>query len=92
MTLRYSVPTDSPEFVVFGSADELCRPCVECGLKTGNYCDGTAENLGMCLAAMRVPSESWASGQRTPLCTRCEDRVELCRFCRGVHGCTPPSS
>ena len=65
-----------------GSQTMLCRPCVDCGLYTGRFCDG-------CLASRRVPSERWANNQHTPLCSRCDWRWGSCRFCRGVHSCTP---
>ena len=67
-----------------GSKKMLCRPCVDCGLYTGRFCDH-------CLAASRVPSEEWAPNQATPLCSQCDWRWEACRFCRGVHSCTPPA-
>ena len=68
----------------------FCRPCVECGLITGNFCDGGITcKYDECLAANRISTEQWNKGQRTPLCTHCEARVRFCRFCRGVHGCTP---
>ncbi|OLP84362.1 hypothetical protein AK812_SmicGene34786 [Symbiodinium microadriaticum] len=50
-----------------GTQDELCRPCVDCGLYTGCYCDGN--DWGECFAADRLPHEHWANNQRTPLCT-----------------------
>ena len=52
----------------FGTPDMLCRPCVDCGLRTGNYCDG--DELGVtgvpCLAVTHCATEVWANGQRTP--------------------------
>ncbi|CAE7278367.1 unnamed protein product [Symbiodinium sp. CCMP2592] len=71
-----------------GSYNELCRPCVDCGLYTGSYCDGDSED---CFAADRVPSEQWADNQRTPLCTACDRRHDMCRFCRGIPWATPPA-
>ena len=79
----------------FGSREELFRPCVDCGRKTGNYCEtpiqvGHAEAQGgKCFAKDRVPSEHWAIGQKTPLCTFCENIHGSCHFCRGVESCTP---
>ena len=76
-------------------------PCVDCGLMTGNFCDGgfiypdgITVNFDTCFAAERVPQEYTDRGgygrQRTPLCTYCETFFHFCRFCRGVKGCTPP--
>ena len=62
-------------------------PCVDCGMLTGNFCEG---NNDSCFASDRVPGDYEQSSQRTPLCTWCETCSEVCRFCRGVHGCTPP--
>ena len=71
------------EVVCTGTAKMLCRPCVDCGLYTGRYCDH-------CKAIERIPSEQWAEGQMTPLCSRCDWDSGKCRFCRGVTSCTPP--
>ena len=72
------------------------RPCVECGLMTGNFCDGgPSVGFNNCFASNRVPKDYPASagyyGLRTPLCSFCETCFGVCRFCRGVEGCTPPS-
>ena len=75
----------------------LTRPCVTCGLRTGNFCDGQEYEEGVrihgppCLGADRVPAEAWGNGQRTPFCTRCEPVFRKCRFCLGVFGPTPPA-
>ena len=66
-----------------GSVEMLCRGCVDCGTKTGCFCD-------WCLASSRIPTEEWEEGQRTPLCTACDRRWSCCHFCRGQHWCTPP--
>ena len=63
--------------------ETLYRPCVDCGRKTGSYCD-------FCKAVDRVPSEKWADRQQTPLCTACDYRYDACHFCRELHWCTPP--
>ena len=68
-------------------------PCVDCGLFTGNFCDGgpTLEYTDRCFAFERDPQTyREESTQRTPLCTYCETCSKYCRFCRGVSGCTPP--
>ena len=68
------------------------RACVDCGLNTGNFCDGGMScAYDKCFAAERVPADYKMNGkQRTPLCSYCETLHEFCRFCRGVHSCTPP--
>ena len=82
---------------VLAFGDDLIRPCVDCGRKTGNFCETMMQKGhafwqgGVCLAADWVPSEAWAEGQRTPLCTSCEARNGACRFCRRVPACTPPA-
>ena len=65
-----------------GDSQLLCRPCVDCGKYTGCYCDD-------CLAAERVPSEDWANGQQTPLCSVCDGIHGKCHYCRGVHLARP---
>ena len=70
------------EMVAAGSPEELSRPCVDCGLTAGSFCD-------YCRAADRIPTEYWARGQHTPLCNTCDDRWNACHFCRKVHLCTP---
>ena len=75
-------------FEVLAVAEEhqpclLLRPCVDCGLKTGCYCD-------YCKAVDRLPDEQWAKGQMTPLCTKCDKKQGACHFCRGLLWCVPP--
>ena len=74
-----------------GSEDELCRPCVDCGLFTGRFCDGNEfEASGTpCFAEDRIPSENWVDNQRTPFCSRCENRHGKRHYCRGVQTCMP---
>eukprot|EP01050_Picozoa_sp_SAG11_P009308 SAG11_NODE_865_length_6832_cov_21.731026_3_plen_151_part_00 len=73
-----------------GSREELFRQCEWCRNGTGNYCEtwaaprASAENNwqgGVCLAAQRIPQEQWQPGQRTPLCTQCEERFKACPYC-----------
>ena len=66
-----------------GTECELFRPCVDCGLITGSFCD-------FCKAADWLPDEAWAEHQVTPLCTRCDRMRDACHFCRGEHWCVPP--
>ena len=77
-----------PKMVVCAIADEgdagvLYRPCVDCGLQTGRFCD-------YCRAADRMPGERWAAGQRTPLCSFCDNEHDSCHYCRGKDWATPP--
>ena len=55
------------------------RPCVDCGVSTGNFCDGFFDD---CFAALRLPDETWGENQRTPLCTHCERKLIRCKVCR----------
>ena len=71
------------QVLAWGDENMLARPCVDCGLKTGCYCD-------YCRACDRCPKEKWADGQMTPLCTNCDNRQGACHFCRGLSWCTPP--
>ena len=68
-----------------GEVSQLLRPCVDCGLVTGNFCENG------CLAFFYFPSETWAPNQITPQCTYCEIKYEVCHCCRGVSMCTPPA-
>ena len=72
----------SMEVLAFGSTEMLCRPCVDCGQYTGRFCD-------YCKASDRIPSEEWACGQLTPLCSACDWRYLMCHYCRGVHLARP---
>ena len=63
------------EVIALGHPKLLDRPCVDCGKKTGSFCD-------YCRAADRVPDELWADSRRMPLCTRCERRELACHYCR----------
>ena len=73
------------EVLAWGDEKMLVRPCVDCGLMTGRYCD-------WCRAADRCPNEQWADGQMTPLCSYCDNMHDACRFCRGLSWCAPPPS
>ena len=68
-------------------------PCVDCGLLTGNFCDGgDAVGYDRCFSSERVPKDyppEVYGNRRTPLCSYCEARFGTCRFCRGVPSCTP---
>ena len=79
-------------WLAWGDDEMLCRPCVDCGLYTGYFCDGDEFGLtgSRCLAADRIKGEEWAEGQRTPFCSNCEKKNERCHYCRGVLWCVPP--
>ena len=66
-----------------GEEGLLLRPCVDCGRRTGSFCDH-------CLAADRLPEEEWVEGQQTPLCTVCDRLHNRCHFCRGLTWARPP--
>ena len=68
---------------------KLIRPCVDCGLITGNFCDGI---LAECYAQERIPGEVWCVNQRTPFCAKCEAKRPACRFCLRIASCTPPET
>ena len=74
-------------------------PCADCGLLTGNYCDGGYSwepSFDQCYACDRNPHDfppSEYNGEqgilRTPLCPYCETFNNKCHHCRGVSLCTP---
>ena len=66
---------------VITAVNVFAKPCVDCGLLTGNWCETLVAN-GQCFAAMRVPGGQWQPGQRTPLCTGCERARGACHWCR----------
>ena len=70
------------EVLCLGDTETLRRPCADCGHYTGRYCD-------YCLAANRIPSETWAPGQATPFCSSCDDNYDGCHYCRGIHMARP---
>ena len=77
------MPRVNMEVLAWGDEKMLIRPCVDCGLMTGRYCD-------WCHAADRCPNEQWAKGQMTPLCSYCDNKLDACHFCRGLSWCAPP--
>ena len=62
------------EVFAAGTWEMLNRPCVTCGVRTGNFCVH-------CLARDRLPRDTWYDTQRTPLCDLCDERYRCCRFC-----------
>ena len=71
------------DVTAFGTDEMLTRPCVDCGLYTGNFCD-------YCLASTRDPGAEWAPYQQTPLCTACDHARDACHYCLGFKWCAPP--
>ena len=69
------------EVLAFGTPEMLTRPCVDCGKITGSFCD-------YCRAADRMPTQTWAQNQATPLCMTCDRKYDKCRFCRADHAQT----
>ena len=66
-------------------AREASRPCVDCGLLTGCFCD-------FCYIAERYPCPEQDRLRHTPLCTRCDrENDDGCHYCRRVQWCTPPT-
>ena len=65
----------SLQVISAGTSETLVRPCVDCGKKTGRFCD-------YCRAADRIPNENWADRQMTPLCSDCDNKHDRCHFCR----------
>ena len=68
-----------------GSAEELIRPCVDCGQWTCSCCDFSGE----CFACINVPDESWVPRQMTPFCTGCKRQIAACHFCWNGPWCRP---
>ena len=64
------------EIVQVAPQDLLFRPCADCGLRTGSWCDS-------CLAADRFPKEEWSGEQNTPLYMSCDHDHRYCHFCCG---------
>ena len=71
------------EVVAWGDEDLLARPCVDCGLITGVFCD-------FCVAKDRLPGEEWCDNQHTPLCSKCDRKHGRCHYCWGCLWVTPP--
>ena len=71
------------EVLAVGDPETFCRLCVDCGLYIGRFCD-------FCLAADRIPTETWAAGQHTPFCSQCDGKEGSCHYCRGVKWAAAP--
>ena len=67
---------DGPYFEVIRT---WTAPCVDCGKPTEYCCDAHSQP---CHAAQRMPRETWAQNQLTPLCPTCNKAWKMCRFCR----------
>ena len=81
---RRGLPLEVIAVAEEGEKMVLWRPCVDCGLRTGCFCD-------ICLGVERLPHERWLANQHTPLCSRCDRRWDMCHFCRGLEWTTPPA-
>ena len=68
-----------------GKIVSLIRPCVDCGLLTGNFCEAD------CFAEYWLGSklEDWNDNQFTSQCSACEQRYKCCHFCLGKAWATP---
>ena len=68
-----------------GKIVPLLRPCVDCGLVTGSFCESR------CFAEDWLGSihEDWNDNQFTPHCTVCTARCKYCHFCRHKDWCMP---
>ena len=55
----------------------MIRPCVDCGRRTGSFCDAGDVVAGVCRLALPWPSA-------TPLCTACDAKHGKCHLCRRV--------
>jgi len=61
----------------------LIRPCVDCGRRTGSFCDTGDVVAGVCrLALGRLAA--------TPLCTVCDAKHGKCHLCRRMPWATQP--
>ena len=70
---------------VMQRAREASRPCADCGLLTGCFCD-------FCYIGERYPCPEEDRWRHTPLCTRCNrQHDDACHYCRRVQWCTPPT-
>ena len=83
--LAHTMTSATMQVMAMGSVAELTRPCVDCGMYTGSFCEMD------CLAVTWVPSERWCAGQHAPHCTKCELKFTFCHFCRKSPWATPPA-
>ena len=68
------------------NSSTMCRPCTDCGLVTGCFCDKC------CAQARRPPHWSthrWQPLTTSPLCTHCDKKWAACHHCRRVSACSP---
>ena len=82
-----AVPSEPQRLEVTSFATEddpkiLYRQCVDCGVRTGRFCD-------WCRAVDRFPQgdatgRGWADGQLTPLCSACDNARARCHFCLDI--------
>ena len=67
---------------VSANRSTLCRPCIDCGLVTGSFCD-------RCCVRPHWTTNRWQPGTTTPLCTHCDKKWSACHRCRAVSACSP---
>jgi len=67
------------QVLAVGTEEMLKRKCVDCRTRTGGFCE-------YCYAKDRLPEETWADYQATPLCSDCEEKRKMCHFCRDGKG------
>ena len=77
MAAKRAMKPEKMEVLAVGNRELPNRPCVDCGLFTGCFCD-------WCYAAERDPDSEWARGHHTPLCTSCDRKYGRCHYCRGM--------
>ena len=65
-----------------GDEATLCRPCVDCGVKTERFCD-------FCYSLTKWLMRCGLDNQLVPLCSRCNWAHGACHFCRGLVWCMP---
>ena len=75
----YSSPGALQVLSFSADPDTFKKPCIECGLITGNFCDG---QTGECFAKDTIKDGKFEPGQRTPMCTKCEKKYRFCKVCR----------
>ena len=84
---------------VLATGDEalLVRPCVDCGRRTGNFCETPAQaghtgwEGGICLAAKHIPSEKVGTRPEDTSLLGVRAHPRGMPVCRRVSMCTPPS-
>ena len=85
----YNIHTRAPDIHQPTSGlEQVNRPCVDCGLVTGGWCEG---RYGQCPANHWIPTETWRANRSSPLCSKCEEHFLWCHLCRHVTWSRPAS-